>query len=529
MSLRSLASVLLLGTDAAKEISQILTNLIDSSSNSFQSINNNVIPTFLEKIEDVVLNSFIQDARDQTIVTPDIDITIKKSFKTCADGSNFFTLTLLDSSMEVPCEFGRGEKDGAILIAYKGLEMVSNGTSLVDSKENVLINSQVVTGALTHDQKVTDEHPVSFHLKNLQDLAPSYHSVCAYWVPDMGWCSEDCETKTLNDTHTTCTCTHLSSFAVLMAPVPVKSDTVLELLSIIGLVISLISLALSLLTFLLIRSLRSVHTSILNALMACLFLAQMLLLLGITHKWNNIMCAIIAGCLHFLFLCAFSWMALESILLFLTVRNLQAMNYLTSRRSHFPSLCIIGFGIPGLIVSITAGLRSDGYTNEEYCWLNRNIIWSFLGPVCMFIVVNTVLLIFTIWLLQAKLASLNMNVSSLKDTRLLTFKSLAQLFILGPTWIIGIFQFGPGAQVMSYIFTVCNSLQGAFIFLVHCLLNRQVREEYRKLYHKFCSCKKQGPDVSTDTFPMTSKPTTSNIYISRPELRESNLASRADW
>ncbi|OCT90344.1 hypothetical protein XELAEV_18018956mg, partial [Xenopus laevis] len=149
------------------------------------------------------------------------------------------------------------------------------------------------------------------------------------------------------------------------------------------------------------------------------------------------------------------------------------MNYLTSRRSHFPTACLIGFGVPAVIVTISAAVRSDGYGTGKSCWLNLNLIWSFLGPVCVFITINTTLLILTFWLLRVKLASLNENVSSLKNIQILTFKALAQLFILGSTWVIGFFQFGTWAIVASYLFTICNSLQGAFIFLVHCLLNRQ--------------------------------------------------------
>ncbi|TFJ95987.1 complement factor B [Platysternon megacephalum] len=77
-------------------------------------------------------------------------------------------------------------------------------------------------------------------------------------------------------------------------------------------------------------------------------------------------------------------------------------------------------------------------------------------------------------MLQRKLSSLNTEVSTLKDTRLLTFKAIAQVFVLGCTWIFGLLQVGPAATVMAYLFTVVNSLQGTFIFLVHCLLNRQV-------------------------------------------------------
>lgn len=58
--------------------------------------------------------------------------------------------------------------------------------------------------------------------------------------------------------------------------------------------------------------------------------------------------------------------------------------------------------------------------------------------------------------------------------RLLTLKAFAQLFILGCSWVLGLFQIGPMASIMAYLFTIINSLQGAFIFVIHCLLNRQV-------------------------------------------------------
>ncbi|OWK11798.1 hypothetical protein Celaphus_00003260, partial [Cervus elaphus hippelaphus] len=115
---------------------------------------------------------------------------------------------------------------------------------------------------------------------------------------------------------------------------------------------------------------------------------------------------------------------------------------------------------------------------------------------------------------------------------LLTFKAFAQIFILGCSWVLGIFQIGPVANIMAYLFTIINSLQGAFIFLIHCLLNRQphsfpgslplphtlplylrvihlpvVREEYRR-----CMTRKTKPSSETQTsgillssIPSTSK------------------------
>ncbi|TFJ95743.1 ankyrin [Platysternon megacephalum] len=106
-------------------------------------------------------------------------------------------------------------------------------------------------------------------------------------------------------------------------------------------------------------------------------------------------------------------------------------------------------------------------------------------------------------MLQRKLSSLNTEVSTLKDTRLLTFKAIAQVFVLGCTWIFGLLQVGPAATVMAYLFTVVNSLQGAFIFLVHCLLNRQVREEYKRWFT--CKPKSHVSDVSMSTLVTSSK------------------------
>nr|XP_044607424.1 adhesion G protein-coupled receptor E2-like [Equus asinus] len=46
----------------------------------------------------------------------------------------------------------------------------------------------------------------------------------------------------------------------------------------------------------------------------------------------------------------------------------------------------------------------------------------------------------TLWMLKSRLSSLNSDVSTLQDTRMLTFKATAQLFILGCTWCLGILQ-----------------------------------------------------------------------------------------
>lgn len=58
--------------------------------------------------------------------------------------------------------------------------------------------------------------------------------------------------------------------------------------------------------------------------------------------------------------------------------------------------------------------------------------------------------------------------------RVLTITALAQLFLLGCTWVFGLFLLDLRSQVQSYTFTILNCLQGFFLFLLHCLLNKKV-------------------------------------------------------
>ncbi|CAM5169548.1 unnamed protein product [Eretmochelys imbricata] len=295
---------------------------------------------------------------------------------------------------------------------------------------------------------------------------------CVHWKFIAGkgtWAEGGCKSLQTNSTHTICSCDHLSSFALLMGPTGVEESYPLTVVTYVGLTFSLLYLLLAILTFLLCRSIRNVSTSLHLQLCLCLFLADLLFLTAVTRTRSRVVCAVIAGFLHYLFLAGFSWMFLEGLHLFLTVRNLKVVNYTSASRFKKRFMYPFGYGFPALVVAISAAVNPGGYWLElpTNCWLSleRGFHWSFLGPVCAIILINLTFFIVTLWILRDKLSSLNEDVSTLKDTRLLTFKAIAQLFILGCTWSFGLLQVGPAATVMAYLFTTVNSLQGAFIFL----------------------------------------------------------------
>ncbi|XP_044851154.1 adhesion G protein-coupled receptor E3-like [Mauremys mutica] len=402
-------------------------------------------------------------------------------------------------------------------ISYSTLDSIINkrfldeGNLTADEKlRNFHLNSRVVSGAVSNRRLINISKAVNFTLRHRQAKKEEEETRCVHWkfIDGKGtWAEDGCTVLETNSAYTICSCDHLSSFALLMDHTGAADSYTLTIISHVGLTLSLLCLFLAILTFLLCRSIRNVSTSLHLQLCLCLFLADLLFLTAVTRTGSQVVCAVIAGFLHYLFLACFSWMFLEGLHLFLTVRNLKVVNYTSASRFKKRFMYTFGYGFPALVVAISAAVNPGGYGTPTHCWLclERGFRWSFLGPVCAIILINLTFFLVTLWILRDKLSSLNEDVSTLKDTRLLTFKAIAQLFILGCTWSLGLLQVGPVATAMGYLFTIVNSLQGAFIFLVHCLLNRQVREEYRRWITGI-----RKPSPTTQTFsPSGSTVTTS--------------------
>ncbi|XP_065788115.1 adhesion G protein-coupled receptor E2-like isoform X1 [Muntiacus reevesi] len=356
---------------------------------------------------------------------------------------------------------------------------------LLQETSHILL-SDVISAFITKDTENL-RSPVTFVFQHSVTPGPREKVHCVYWERGQNgsgyWDTRGCWVTRTRDKSTTCQCTHLSTFAVLMAHYSVQEeDPALTVITYVGLSLSLLCLLLVALTFLLCKAIQNTSTSLHLQLSLCLFLAHLLFLTAIDRTENKVLCALIAGALHYLYLASFTWMLLVGLHLFLSARNLTVVNYSGVNRFMKKAMFPVGYGVPAVIVAISAASRPHLYGTPTSCWLHseKGFKWGFLGPVCAIFSVNLAFFLMTLWILKSKLCSLNSEVSTLQNTRMLTFKATAQLFILGCTWCLGVLQVGPAAHVMSYLFTIINSLQGVFIFLVHCLLSQQVREQYTK-------------------------------------------------
>ncbi|XP_044201928.1 adhesion G protein-coupled receptor E5 isoform X3 [Thunnus albacares] len=401
----------------------------------------------------------------------------------------------------------------AALLTYKNLEKSVNNSfeELKGHEKNAKnpssfkISSKVVSVVVSNPSTQNLSSPVNITLRHLNETAESseVEYICAYWNDRGAWSEEGCHQQQTNATHTVCTCEHLSSFAVLMALYPMTHPFALILITKIGLTMSLLCLVLCILTFKFCRSIQGTRTTIHLHLCVCLFVADLIFLAGISKTEPVGGCRFAAAMLHIFFLGVFMWMLLEGVQLY---RMVVLVFNATIRPLY---LFIAGYGTPLVIVIISAIVNPKGYGTKEHCWLSLKdgFIWSFFGPVCCIIFLNVFFFIITVWKLAQKFTSLNPDLSTLNKIKAFTVTAIAQLCILGLMWVFGAFLFeeGIGTTVAAYLFTILNSLQGALIFVMHCLLSKQVREEYA--YFLSCICtpqKKRYSDLSS-TNPSSSQ------------------------
>uniref|UniRef100_UPI00358FA976 adhesion G protein-coupled receptor L2-like n=1 Tax=Myxine glutinosa TaxID=7769 RepID=UPI00358FA976 len=304
---------------------------------------------------------------------------------------------------------------------------------------------------------------------------------CSFWNYSIHtkvgqWSDHGCKMIVSNVSHSTCSCNHLTSFAVLMAGREIQyrdraHNLFLVLITWVGILASLLCLAMAFFTFCCFRGLQSDRNTIHKNVCLNLFFAELLFLLSINKTDMALVCSVVAGLLHFFFLAAFSWMFLEGVQLYLLLVEVFESRY--SRRRYF---YLIGYGLPALVVGVSLAVDYRGYGTPHACWLHTDnyFIWSFLGPVTVILLLNFIFLLITLYKIVRHAPTLKPDSSRLENTKYWVVGAIAPLCLLGLTWIFGLLFIDKATLVMSYLFTIFNSFQGMFIYIFHCALQKKV-------------------------------------------------------
>ncbi|XP_072519724.1 adhesion G-protein coupled receptor G2 isoform X2 [Salminus brasiliensis] len=366
-----------------------------------------------------------------------------------------------------------------------------------DPNSSLTLNSYVVSASVTNATVNELNDPVVVTLLHLQPKEDYSKVQCVYWDFEKnsgkgGWDDNGCQIKHTNATHTTCLCSHLTHFGVLLdiskTPINPKDDMILTVITYLGCGVSSVFLGITLLTYLAFGKLRRDYPSkiLINLSGALLGLNMCFLVNSWLAGFNNYgLCIATATILHYFLLATFTWMGLEAInmyLAFVKVFNVYVPSYILK-------FCILGWGLPLIIVSIVLAADKDCYgsamsitpveSSAPFCWVQNDVAFfvTVLGFVVLILLCN--ISVFIMVLAQIRGLQLNKGVGrngrALHDLRVVA----SLTFLLGLTWILVFFAWGPVRVPLLYLFAVLNSLQGFFIFVFHCLMKENVRKQWR--------------------------------------------------
>ncbi|XP_069468904.1 adhesion G-protein coupled receptor G4 [Ambystoma mexicanum] len=377
-------------------------------------------------------------------------------------------------------------------------------TSLFQDPEmsgNTILNTYVVGASVLNNKIQNLKDPVTVTLQHIKKNTHKDPVHCAFWDFEKnnhsgGWDTSGCHLVFTNANYTTCNCTHLTHFGVLMdlsgEAIDPLNNQILTLITYVGCGISSIFLGVALVTYLALVQLRKDNPSkiLMNLCTALLMLNLIFLLNNWLSSFNNYgLCISAAVLLHYFLLVSFTWMGLEAVHMYFAlvkVFNVYIPNYILK-------FCAVGWGVPAIIVITVVIVNRDFYgfrkdvskevgasadDSAVFCWIQDSLVF-YISVVSYFGVIFLMnISMFIVVLLQINAMKSKQQKS--RKTVLHDLKSTASLtFLLGLTWGFAFFAWGPVKIGFLYLFAIANTLQGFFIFLFHCLMKENVRRQWR--------------------------------------------------
>uniref|UniRef100_H3AFU6 Adhesion G protein-coupled receptor F3 n=1 Tax=Latimeria chalumnae TaxID=7897 RepID=H3AFU6_LATCH len=355
--------------------------------------------------------------------------------------------------------------------------------------ENYYVNSIIhSTSVRVNKKNKKDVHiKTVFELKNkstnLQDVA------CVYWNFSQeeaagGWAKEGCQTKTSKQS-VTCSCKHLTSFAVLMSKSSLEEPGYIEMITYLGLGASIGSLCFCIFIELLVWS--SVvktkishfrHMALVNTAIS-LLLADLCFLSTSFDFVQQVpyVCIAITFLNHFLYLSLFFWSLCQSMML---LHQLCFTFSWLRRKIYMPVSFIVGYLFP---LGIAAGTflyfhPKNKYHNTTLCWLDKKeAFYAFAIPVASIVLINLLALIVVITKLIRPSVSDTLNADEKYAVKQIVKAVLVLTPIFGLTWAFGFFLLLDFPKefhnIFKYIFTGMNAFQGLLILLANTFADKK--------------------------------------------------------
>ncbi|XP_041475218.1 uncharacterized protein LOC121423798 [Lytechinus variegatus] len=389
------------------------------------------------------------------------------------------------------------------LFISKSLREFSADNEAVNRSANTPVISVSIGG-----RKVESlAEPISFTFSTL--MSGYVNPMCSFWDDEEAdWSKDGCspisrDGSTDDDNYANsestqdgsfgervrCACDHLTNFAVLMdIRIQDSPEEVYNVLTYIGCCLSILSLLVTLATYLWNKNLRTKQTSqifiCLCATLLCLYITFVIMIsLDSSRDYREVQagpCGFLSALVHYFVLSSIAWMGVEgynTYLIIVKIFNTYIPNFMIKA-------CLAAWGVPALIVLLTGVIARGSYAHDDLCFLQ---FWAQIGglliPMSIILVINIVIFVLVIRQLfkSAKIAGRVKREAEVerRETIERVQNAICILLLLGLTWITGYFLLIPSFSLVAQpIFIVLNSFQGLFIFLLYCVRKPHIRKKW---------------------------------------------------
>ncbi|KAI8487025.1 hypothetical protein Bbelb_352850 [Branchiostoma belcheri] len=316
------------------------------------------------------------------------------------------------------------------------------------------VNSRVIASRVTGIELKNLSNPVvTRYLPLVQNSTDSTvnNMRCVFWDFEAGggvgaWSTEGCAFSGIDNGRVVCECNHLTNFAVLMDIYGGLHSFLLDLITKIGIAVSITGLSLTLISYMIFKPLRKTRPQhILTNLCIALLATLIIFLTGIDATHSPIGCTIVAFLLHYFLLAVFMWMAVEAFnmyLAFIKVLGAHVTRFILKA-------AIFAWGLPLVIAIATLAVdvpstypNGQGtYRSTSFCWLQGNqLYYGFLLPAGLVLLFNAIVYIMVISKLtcggrtDGKVAHPRSGATK-QNLRI----AIAIMVLVGLTWIFGFF------------------------------------------------------------------------------------------
>ena len=289
------------------------------------------------------------------------------------------------------------------------------------------------------------------------------------------WATSGCEKEAVtggfgNETRVTCSCSHLTHFAVLfssgagMAVLSQEYVAALETISYVGGSFGLLGIVLTFVVFGMAWDLVKLPEKIIMNLAGALFMGLLLFMVGTTRRkdvaaQSDLSCAVTAVFLHYFFLAQWSWQLIEGMHLY--HKFIRVMG----EELNFRWYLVIGWAGPLLFVLPSVLAFREHYGSDDMCFLdtssNANYMLTVPIGVCLF--VNCVVMLYILKNIRKHLDDNHVAKAKAQVKGVIAFgATLGLVYIFGAMNIIW-----KGNKVFPVIFALGVGIQGALIFYFH--------------------------------------------------------------